>query len=439
MDRADPIAAERRTGRGPSRRTIAIAAVLVLALVAVLAGVLVPWGSVYSGSASPAGDFTAAEIARGQAYRSSVRPWSDAALLAGLAALVVLGLTSLGARLVAGAARPLGGGFWARVAVGGPVILLVVALVRLPFQARVESLAADAGLSTRGWDGFLADLARSWALQSLLAAAALGALFGLARWLPRWWWAVASVGAAVLVAVVSYAYPVVVEPLFNDFEPMAAGPLRDDLLALAERDGVAVGDVLVADASRRGTALNAYVSGFGGTRRIVVYDTLLDEAPTDQVRAIVAHELGHASAGDVPVGTLLAAVAAAAATLGVALVLTWPAALRRAGVGSAADPRAAALALATVSLLAVLATPAESAISRALESRADRHALDLAEQPEAFIAIQRRLASANLADLDPPAIRQWFFGTHPTAPERIAAARAWAAERGLPAPPGALP
>jgi STE24 endopeptidase len=238
---------------------------------------------------------------------------------------------------------------------------------------------------------------------------------------------------------VSYAYPVVVEPLFNDFEPMAAGPLRDDLLALAERDGVAVDDVLVADASRRSTALNAYVSGFGGTRRIVVYDTLLAEAPPEEVRAIVAHELGHADAGDVPLGTLLAALAAAAATLGVALVLTWPAALRRAGVGSAADPRAAALVLATVSLLAALATPAESAISRSIEARADRHALDLAEQPNAFISVQQRLALTNVADLDPPALRQWFFGTHPTAPERIAAARAWAAERGLPVPPAALP
>jgi len=439
MDVAAPAAAGQRTARGPSRRTIAITSVLLLALVGVLAGVLVPWGSVYSGPASPTGDFSAAEIARGQAYRSSVRPWSDAALVGGLAALAVLGLTPLGAWLVSGAARPLGGAFWARIAVGGPVILLVVALVRLPFQARVESLAAEVGLSTRGIDGLLADLARSWAVQSLLAVGALGTLFVLARWLPRWWWAVASVGAAVLVAVVSYAYPVVVEPLFNDFEPMAAGPLRDDLLALAERDGVAVGDVLVADASRRSTALNAYVSGFGGTRRIVVYDTLLAEAPPEQVRAIVAHELGHADAADVPLGTLLAAVAAAAATLGVALVLTWPAALRRAGAESAADPRAAALALATVSLLVVLATPAESAISRSIESRADRHALDLTEDPDAFVAVQRRFALANLADLDPPAVRQWFFGTHPTAPERIAAARDWVRERGLTVPPESVP
>ncbi len=83
-----------------------------------------------------------------------------------------------------------------------------------------------------------------------------------------------------------------------------------------------------------------------------------------------------------------------------------------------------------MSLLAVLATPVESAISRSIESRADRHALDLAQEPDAFIAIQRRFALANLADVDPPAARQWFFGTHPTAPERIAAARTWARDNG---------
>ena len=94
---------------------------------------------------------------------------------------------------------------------------------------------------------------------------------------------------------------------------MPAGELRTDLLALAEESGVPVQDVLVSDASRRTTALNAYVSGLGATRRIVVYDTMLEELPDEQIESIVAHELGHVVNRDVLTGTLHRRARAAAA------------------------------------------------------------------------------------------------------------------------------
>ncbi len=136
----------------------------------------------------------------------------------------------------------------------------------------------------------------------------------------------------MLVAAASFGYPVLVEPLFNSFHPMAAGPLRTDLLAMARRDGVPVDDVLVADASKRTTELNAYVSGFGSTRRIVVYDTLLSSEPRAEIELVVAHELGHAKRGDVLHGTLVGALGAAAGVCVLYLVLTSPRLLRRAGV-----------------------------------------------------------------------------------------------------------
>ena len=118
--------------------------------------------------------------------------------------------------------------------------------------------------------------------------------------------------AAALVVALSFVYPLVIEPVFNRFSPLEEGELRTSLLRMAEDDGVLVEDVLVADASRRTSTLNAYVSGFGATRRIVVYDTLLDQAPAEQVRTVVAHELGHAAEHDVRNGTLLGALLAAA-------------------------------------------------------------------------------------------------------------------------------
>src|SRR6185312_7242543 len=114
----------------------------------------------------------------------------------------------------------------------------------------------------------------SFLIDAGLTALALLLLVGLARRAPRTWWAWAAGAAAVLVVAGSFLWPVFVEPAFNSFTPMAAGHLRTDLLELARRNGTPVDDVLVADASRRTTSLNAYVSGFGSTRRIVVYDTV---------------------------------------------------------------------------------------------------------------------------------------------------------------------
>jgi STE24 endopeptidase len=219
---------------------------------------------------------------------------------------------------------------------------------------------------------------------------------------------------------------VLVEPVFNKFTPMADGPLRTELMELAARDGVPVRDVLVADASRRTTALNAYVSGIGPTRRIVVYDTLLREAPQDETVGVVAHELGHAKRNDVVIGTVIGALGAAALVVGLYLLGGWGWLLRRAGVDSIAEPKAIGLLLAVATVAGLLAGPAQAFVSRLIEARADEHALELTGDPAGFEQMQQRLSLVNLSDPDPPAWEQDLFGSHPTTVERVAAARAYA-------------
>jgi STE24 endopeptidase len=224
----------------------------------------------------------------------------------------------------------------------------------------------------------------------------------------------------------SFVFPLLVEPIFNQFTPMEAGPLRDRLVAMADRDGVPVKDVLVADASRRTNALNAYVSGLGPTRRIVVYDTLLREATPAEVEAVVAHELGHAKDSDVLTGTLIGALGAAAAVCVVFLLGTWTGLLRRAGVESITDPRAIALLLALATLAGLVASPLQSYVSRLIEARADAHALAVTNDPATVETMEQRLATTNLADVDPPWLEYVMFASHPSTVERIAAARAYA-------------
>lgn len=416
----------------PERLAAVLALLALVAALVVSVLVTTPWHAGEPGPsadrvmASPSRDFTAAERAAASRYHHQLRIPTYLALGAGLATLALLGLTRWGPALVVAVSRPFGGGWVVQVLLGGLAVLVVARVVALPFDARAEAVRRAFGLSTRTWGAWAVDVAKGFAVTTVLTLLAILAVVALARMMPRWWWLPASAAAATLVVVVSFAYPLVVEPLFNKFTPMAASELRTSLVRMAERDGQQVDEVLVADASRRTTALNAYVSGFGGSRRIVVYDTLLEGASPSEVRLVVAHELGHAKRHDVLHGTLLGALGAAIVVCAVFLVLTWQPLLRRAGAESVGDPRVVALLLFIATLAALVSSPGQALVSRRIEARADVHALALTGDVEAFARMQRRLATTNLSDLQPNPVEYVLFASHPSAPERIALARSWA-------------
>ncbi len=422
----------------PTRAALAGLAMLgVATLVVVVAGT--PWRTLprLPGGATPVDpgrDFTAEQIAREDAFHHLVRPPSYAALVLGLVVAGVLGLAPLGARLVGAVARPLGGGWVWQVLLGSLALGLVGQLVTLPFGAYRETVLRRYGLSTQTWAAWWVDLAKGFGVSTALGWVGLLLLYATVRASPHWWWAWAAAGGAALVTLVSFVYPVLVEPVFNRFTALPAGPLRSSLLELAAADGVPVRDVLVADASRRTTALNAYVSGFGATRRIVVYDTLLSSSAPAEVRLVVAHELGHAKRRDVLAGTLVGALGVAAAMCGAYLVFGSSWLLAWAGVPGLADPRSLALLLFVAALVSLLGSPLGSLVSRRIEARADVHALDLTRDPGTFIASERRLSVTNLSDLDPNPVSYGLFATHPTGPERIALARDWARLHAVTAP-----
>jgi STE24 endopeptidase len=251
----------------------------------------------------------------------------------------------------------------------------------------------------------------------------LAGFYTLTQVAPVWWWAFGALGSAALVVLLSFVFPVLVEPVFNTFTPMPVGALREELLTMAARDAMPVREVLVADASRRTTGLNAYVSGFGATRRIVVYDTLLRGAPPGEVRSVVAHELGHARDRDAELAALLGAIGAAAAVVALYLLGHWSALLHRAGVNSIGSPRAFGLVLAAAAVAGLVSGPVRNLVSRRIEARADLHALRLTGNSAEFAAMQLRLAEVNISDVHPPRIEYLLFATHPDTVERLALAR----------------
>lgn len=415
---------DRRPGtpRRLTDRTVGLALVVAgIVLLAWLAAVLVPWHPVPGGRPAPVSAdrvFTAGEIDRAESWARLGRLISWSSLAISLAVSSWLGFTRRGARLLGRLVLP----WWSAVVVLTFLVTAIGTLATLPVVVMAWHQRTRVGLTQQPLSGLLRDQGVGFAYEVGVSALALLAVIGIARALPRAWPAVVAVVGSVLVVASSYLWPLIVEPAYNHFEPLRDPALERGIQQLAAREGVHVDEVLVADASRRTTTLNAYVSGFGDSRRVVLYDTLLRDLDRREVLSVVGHELAHAHHGDVETGTVLGVAGTVVGVGLLALLLGAPAVRRRAGVSGVADPRAVALLLALSAWGTVLVMPVQNGVSRQLETRADVDALKATGDPVAFARMQRELAVRSLADPTPPAWSQWWFGSHPTVLERIALA-----------------
>jgi STE24 endopeptidase len=306
-----------------------------------------------------------------------------------------------------------------RFALAGAAVSLALTLAPLPVQAVMRQRAVDVGLVTQSWGGWAGDVAKSAGIGALLAGAGAGIAGGLAGRLGKRWWIAGSVLVVGVGAAFLYVGPVVLDPVFNKFTRLPDGPTRSEVLDLARKAGVHVGQVYEVDASRRTTGANAYVTGLGPTKRVVLYDNLLKDFTPAQTRLVVAHELGHVHYRDVPRGLLYLLIVAPFGVLAVTrLADAWGMGDRRRWVP--------ALALA----LGVVSTPVtmvSNQLSRRIEARADAFALRLTHEPEPFIGFQQRIALRNVADPAPPGWTTALLATHPTTVQRIGIAKTYEA------------
>jgi STE24 endopeptidase len=382
-------------------------------------------------AADPLAAFTEDEVQACVDFAKPRQRWGLVGYGADLAVLAALALTPPGRAVVAAAAGLAGAWVPGRVVLATAAVLAVRAAVGLPFSLRAFRQDARAGLATQRLGGFLGDWAKARAVGLVLVAVPVTALVLGARWQPPGWPLVGAAAAVLLVLALAVVGPVLIEPLFNRFRPLEPGPLRARLLELAAAMGVPVRDVLVADASRRTTRVNAYVSGLGRTRRVVVYDTLLAGAPgsdgaDDEVALVAAHELAHVRHRDVLWGTLASAALAAVSVLAVVALFELQPVRRAFAVTGLGDPLAVPGLLLLAALGGLLAAPVASAISRWAEARADWAALEVTRDPVTAVAVERRLALENRADLRPNRLLVALFASHPITMARIAQAWLWA-------------
>lgn len=376
------------------------------------------WPSISPVEVDPERYFSPQEIERGARF---ARPQLALALgrgaieLAALAGLVG-GIESRRGRRPrrrAGSRRPV-----TRGAVAGATMAVGSTLGLLPLGVLARRRAVAVGLVTQSWRGWAVDLLKATSIEAGLAAAGGGAVVALTRRYPRDWWLPAAVGSSAVGTVFGALAPVVLAPLFNDFEPLPEGETRSDVLELASAAGVDVGEVYSVDASRRTTGVNAYVTGLGPTKRVVLFDTLLDRYSRDEVRVVVAHELAHVRNRDVLRGVLYAAIVAPPVALAVQR-LSW----------ALSDERGTAEALPALALAAALvAAPIgliANRVSRAMERRADEFSLELSGAPDAFVSLERAITVQNVADVHPPRWVSAVLATHPPTLERIGVALAY--------------
>jgi STE24 endopeptidase len=317
---------------------------------------------------------------------------------------------------------------WVGRAMVTAILLDLVGLYGLAFDAwRELSYDKRWEFSTQTTKGFVSDALKTFAIGLVLNPILYIPLWAVIRSTDLWWlwgWGIVALFAVGFGLIIQ---PMVIMPLFNKFTKLDNEEMHDELVSLAQGIGADLSEIQVSDASKRTRRDNAFVTGAGKARRLVLFDTLLAR-PHDQVRSVAAHEIGHWKLKHVtrlvPIG--LVALLVNFAFLKVILEADW--ALRFAGVKSLGDPAAIPLFSLVFPITGIVTSLVQSYFSRACEREADLFALEVTEDPAAAAEVERALHVDNLADLA-PSLWKRLNHSHPPVAERLAMIEAWRSKR----------
>lgn len=334
-----------------------------------------------------------------------------------------------------------------------PAARVFQGLIMLAIPAAIEylasipfDLATQFGVEKRF--GFSTITVKTWVrdqITSLLLMGVLGVLLGgglllLIDWIGRWWWAPAWGLLALFQLLMTFIAPVLIMPLFNKFEPLEDEELREEILALANEAHFPLEGVYQVDASRRSTHSNAYFTGLGKTRRIALFDTLIEQHSREEILAVLAHEIGHWVKHHVIWSMVGSILGSGAALYMAALLLRVPWVYQAVGAGdlyARLGPTGPVVAIGLfvigilVSPLALIVSPLTSWFSRRNEYQADAYSLQLYPHPTALENALVGLSEKNLSNLFPHPLVVIFGYSHPPLIQRVSAIRKRARELGL--------
>ena len=397
--------------------------------VACTVAMLSSWGLVFSVNSKipgkihtpkPESFFSREQIHRGKTYRNENRIAFIFGVLIRLSALAILLATRLGGLLRDRLSQICGHRQMLTALLLLSFILILNSAISFPVSLYSGYFHEHTyGMSTQGFSGWCQDYGKSF-LVHLVVIVPIGlGLRVLIQRFPRTWWLSAWLGFGVVSILLVHTAPLVIDPLFHSFKPLEDQTLNQRALQLAKRANLKVEAILEMDASRRTRHRNAYFTGLGNSKRIVLYDTLLQESTAEEAELILAHEIGHWKHRHIWKGIGLGFAGSLILLFIAHRTLEWAIIGGRFGISKREDPLALVLILLLMTGLNFFSMPVQNAFSRSFEREADETSLLLTRQPDVFISAEKNLAIANLADVDPWWGNYTMFYSHPTTMERI--------------------
>ncbi len=346
----------------------------------------------------------------------------------GIATAWLLLHTGIAARMSAWAQRVTGGRMFLATLLWALGFLALTTLLSLPWSFYEGYIREHQyGMSNQDLAAWAGDTAKDVAISLVLGALVIAMVMIAVRRSPKRWWIWGTGITTVFVIIGVAVAPVLIEPLFNDYKPMAASPLRDRILQVARANGVPVTNVFVVDQSRQTKRVSANVAGLGSTARVALNDNLLATHDDDATVAVLGHEVGHYALHHIVAGvlsfSLVFLLAFVAVQFGVpALIARFP----RWGVTGMGDPAAVAVAFIVIAVFQFVTTPLTNSMTRFQEAQADIFGLNAARQPDGFARSAIRLGAYR--KLEPTPFEEFVFFDHPSGYTRIHQAMQWKAE-----------
>ena len=289
---------------------------------------------------------------------------------------------------------------------------IVLSIIMLPLSFyRGYTIEHQFGQSVQTVGMWFSDYGKSKAIDIAVSAGAMTGIYALMVYVPRHWWLIAASAMAVFIIIAVYLYPILIDPLFYKFKKLDDSKLQEKILEVTEKAGIEVEEILVADASRRTVKANAYFTGIGNTRRIVLYDNLLDNFSSEEILNVVAHEAGHWKYLHILKSIGMSAAGGFLGFFILRLIFS------RAGLTG--DFRAVFILIFITAAVTFLILPFQNMVSRYFEKQTDRIALEFTRGYDTQVSLMVRLAESNLSNVDPHPVIRYILYSHPPIMERI--------------------
>jgi STE24 endopeptidase len=285
-------------------------------------------------------------------------------------------------------------------------------LFLLPLQYYQEFVISHRyGFSNQTLSAWFGEALKEAVLYMIISTGGLTAVYTLMIYVPKYWWLVAIAVFIVFIVFANFIFPILIDPLFYKFEPLADKELEKAILSVADKADVKIGSILVADASRKTNKVNAYFTGIGKSKRIVIYDNLLEKYSKNEVVSVIAHEVGHWKYMHV-VKSIIMGIAGM-------IIIFFTMFMMKGGMNMEVSVRLVLILFVASSLIAYILNPVSNLLSRRFEVQADRAAADLTGDTRTQVEMLQKLARSNLSYVSPSGVLKFLIYTHPPIMERI--------------------